>query len=76
MGAVAGLLSMPAGIMLAYILVYIINRRSFGWTLKLQLEFEPFLMAFLIGVSAAVLAGFYPAYRIIHRNAAEAIRYE
>jgi len=76
MGTVAGLLSMPAGIMLAIILVYIINRRSFGWTLKLQLEPEPFVLALLIGMAAAVLAGLYPAYRIMHRNTSEAIRYE
>jgi len=76
MGAVAGLLSMPAGLMLAVILVYIINRRSFSWTLQLQLELEPFILALLIGMAAAMLAGLYPAYRIIHRNTAEAIRYE
>ena len=36
MGAVAGLLAMPTGLTLALILIYIINRRSFGWTLQLQ----------------------------------------
>jgi putative ABC transport system permease protein len=76
MGAVAGLLSMPAGFILAVILVYIINRRSFGWTLQLQVTPEPFIQAFLIGVAAAVLAGLYPAYRIIQRNTAEAIRFD
>lgn len=76
MGTVAGLLSMPAGFMLAWILVYIINRRSFGWTLQLQISPEPFLHALVIGISAALLAGLYPAYRIIHRNTAEAIRYD
>lgn len=33
MGVVAGLLAMPTGLVLALILIYIINRRSFGWTL-------------------------------------------
>jgi putative ABC transport system permease protein len=76
MGAMAGLLSMPAGLMLAVILVYIINRRSFGWTLQLHVTPEPFIQAFIIGVGAAVLAGLYPAYRIIRRNTAEAIRFD
>jgi len=76
MGAVAGLLSMPAGLMLAVILVYIINRRSFGWTLQLQIAPEPFIQAIIIGVLAALIAGLYPTYRIIHRNTANAIRYE
>jgi putative ABC transport system permease protein len=76
MGAVAGLLAMPTGYMLALILVYIINRRSFGWTLQMQVSIEPFLQALVIAVLAALLAGFYPARRIIKRNTAEAIRFD
>ncbi len=38
MGAVAGLLAMPTGFALSLILIYIINRRSFGWTLQMQVE--------------------------------------
>ncbi len=76
MGAVAGLLAMPTGYILALILVYIINRRSFGWTLQMHIPLEPFLQAFVIAVLAAVLAGLYPAYRIIQRNTAEAIRFD
>lgn len=76
MGTVAGLLSMPTGYVLALILVFIINRRSFGWTLQMQLAPEPFIQAFVIAVSAAVLAGLYPALRIIKRNTSEAIRFD
>jgi len=76
MGTVAGLLSMPTGYVLALILVFIINRRSFGWTLQMQLTPEPFVQAFAIAVSAAVLAGLYPALRIIRRNTSEAIRFD
>jgi putative ABC transport system permease protein len=36
MGAVAGLLSMPTGFALSLILIYIINRRAFGWTLQMR----------------------------------------
>ena len=76
MGTVAGLLSMPTGYVLALILVFIINRRSFGWTLQMQLTPEPFIQAFVIAVSAAVLAGLYPALRIVRRNTSEAIRFD
>jgi putative ABC transport system permease protein len=76
MGTVAGLLSMPTGYVLALILVFIINRRSFGWTLQMQLTPEPFIQAFAIAVSAAVLAGLYPALRIVRRNTSEAIRFD
>ncbi len=76
MGAVAGLLAMPTGYILALILVYIINRRSFGWTLQMDVPLEPFLLALIIAISAALLAGFYPAARMSRMLTAEAIRYE
>jgi putative ABC transport system permease protein len=76
MGAVAGLLAMPTGYMLALILVFIINQRAFGWTLQMRVTVEPFLQAFVIAVLAALLAGLYPARRIIRRNTAEAIRFD
>jgi putative ABC transport system permease protein len=76
MGAVAGILAMPTGYVLASILVYIINRRSFGWTLQMQVPLDPFFLALLVAVGAALLAGIYPALRMSRLLAAEAIRYE
>ncbi len=76
MGAVAGLLAMPAGLGLALILIYIINQRSFGWTLQLNLLPWPFLQAFVVAVVASLLAGIYPARKIGRMLAAEALRYE
>ncbi|HRI55995.1 MAG TPA: ABC transporter permease, partial [Anaerolineae bacterium] len=76
MGAAAGLLAMPTGLVLALILIYIINRRSFGWTLQLQLTPEPFVQALMVAVVAALLAGLYPAYRMTRMAAADAMRFE
>jgi putative ABC transport system permease protein len=76
MGSVAGLLAMPTGLILAMILVYIINRRSFGWTLQMQIEPEPFLQALAVAVIAALLAGVYPARKMGRMLAAEALRSE
>jgi putative ABC transport system permease protein len=76
MGSVAGLLAMPAGFALAMILIYIINRRSFGWTLLLQVEALPFLQAFLVAFLAALLAGIYPAIRMSRAVTSEALRAE
>jgi putative ABC transport system permease protein len=73
LGAVAGIFAMPTGFVLALILVYIINRRSFGWTLQLDLSIEPFIWALIISVLATLLAGLYPAIRIIQRNTADSI---
>ncbi len=76
LGASAGLLAIPTGYTLALILIYIINRRSFGWTLQMQLQPEPFLAALSIAIIAAILAGIYPARRLSRMMAADAIRYE
>jgi putative ABC transport system permease protein len=61
---------------LAWILVFIINRRSFGWTLQMHLEPAPFVQAFVLAVTAALLAAIYPAWRLSRMQAAEALRGE
>lgn len=76
MGGIAGLLAMPTGFSLALILVYIINRRSFGWTLQMQVGPGPFLQAFAVALVAALLAGIYPARRMAQLPPAEALRSE
>jgi len=76
MGAAAGLLAMPTGLVLAWVLIFIINRRSFGWTMQLQADPAIFLQALALAVGAALLAGVYPAWRMGRMAAAEALRGE
>jgi putative ABC transport system permease protein len=76
LGAVAGLLSMPTGYFLALILIYIINRRSFGWTLQMQVLPAPFLQALAVAEAAALLAGIYPAARMSRIAEADAMRFD
>lgn len=75
-GTVAGLLALPTGYFVAQILLQLINKRSFGWTLQMQLEPEPFVQALFVAIVAALLAGLYPAYRASRRSAAEAMRFD
>ncbi len=76
MGIVAGLLAMPVGYALAWILVYVINVRSFGWTLQMDLQPSYFLQALLVAVAAALLAGIYPSIRVGNMAIASALREE
>jgi putative ABC transport system permease protein len=76
MGATSGILAMPLGYVLAWILIYVINVRSFGWTLQMQLQPGYFLQAFGVAVVAALLAGVYPAWRLGNTVIASAIRQE
>ncbi len=75
-GAAAGLLAMPTGLVLALVLIFIINRRSFGWTMTLQADPIIFLQALGLAIVAALLAGVYPAWRMGRMAAAEALRGE
>ncbi|HXY41923.1 MAG TPA: FtsX-like permease family protein [Vicinamibacteria bacterium] len=76
MGAVAGALSLPLGGLLAVILVNVINVRSFGWTMRLQLEPGLFVQAVAVSVGAAMLASVYPMLRLRRRSLADALRQE
>ncbi|HVP20971.1 MAG TPA: FtsX-like permease family protein [Anaerolineaceae bacterium] len=76
MGLSAGILAIPTGYALSLILIYVINRRSFGWTLQFAAPVDPFLQAILIAIISALLAGIYPAWRIEKKAAAEVIRNE
>lgn len=75
-GATAGVLAMPSGLILAVILIFIINQRSFGWTLQMDLVPQPFIQALLIAMLAALLAGIYPAARLGRLAISRAIRSE
>jgi putative ABC transport system permease protein len=76
MGATAGLLSLPTGLVLALVLVYVINLRSFGWTIQLDVGPAVFVQAMLVSVLAAVLAAVYPMRRLLRLPVAAALRQE
>jgi putative ABC transport system permease protein len=76
MGALAGLFAMPLGYGLAWILIYVINVRSFGWTLQMALKAQYFWQALVVAVAAALLAGIYPALHLGRINIATALRQE
>jgi putative ABC transport system permease protein len=76
MGVMAGILSIPLGILMAYILVYVINLRSFGWTLQFMISPELLLQAVALAIVAALLAGIYPSIKMSRANPADALRNE
>lgn len=76
MGLVAGVLAVPVGITLSLILIFVINQRSFGWTLQLDLPPGILVQGVTLSVVAAVLAGAYPARRLARLPVAAALRDE
>ncbi|MBM3261909.1 MAG: FtsX-like permease family protein [candidate division Zixibacteria bacterium] len=73
LGAVMGSL---CGVALAVLLIYVINKQFFGWSIRMYVAPGIFVQAFAIMVATALLAGLAPARRALKRAAAEAMRLE
>ncbi len=76
MGTVAGTLALPIGLVLAVVLIYVINVRSFGWTMQFMIMPNEVLQAFTVAIGASLLAGLYPAWKITRLAPARALRSE
>ncbi len=76
MGATAGVLSLPVGFVLSLVLIYVINLRSFGWTIQMTLDPWVFAQAVAVSVAAALLAAVYPLIRLQKMPVAVGLRQE
>ncbi|MEO1081228.1 MAG: FtsX-like permease family protein [Pseudomonadota bacterium] len=63
-GVLAGLLALPLGAAMSVLLIDVINRRSFGWTLQMHFDLQVVLHALLLSVAAAAMAAVLPARRL------------
>ena len=62
LGLTAGLAAVPLGALLAWVLIHVINQRSFGWSMDYVLSFKILASGIVMAVIAALLAGIYPAF--------------
>ena len=76
MGVAAGLLSLPLGLAEAAVLIFVVNRKAFGWTMDMQIYPTALAQAALIAVIAALLAGVYPAFRMSRSSPARTLQEE
>ena len=76
LGYAIPLLSLPLGVIISYVLVYVINLRSFGWTLDFMVSPTLLIQATGLAILAALLAGIYPSLKMAQANPAEALRSE
>ncbi|NHN35887.1 ABC transporter permease [Pseudomaricurvus alcaniphilus] len=75
-GLLAGLAALPLGLVMAYVLIEVINRRAFGWHIQFSLAPQLLLSALALALLAALLAGLYPAWRAARSQPATAMREE
>ena len=75
-GVLAGVLALPTGLLLSWMLTAVINRRSFGWTMSMQVDVQFVPMTLAIALVAAGLAGLYPAWRVTRAAPGAVLREE
>lgn len=76
LGLIAGLWAIPLGVTLAALLVFVINRRAYGWTMGFELQAGPIIEGVMLAVIAALLATLYPAWRATRLRIAAALKGE
>ncbi|WP_018716391.1 ABC transporter permease [Arhodomonas aquaeolei] len=74
LGVAAGVWAVPLGLVLAWLLVAVINRRAFGWGLALELQPAALAQGVALAVAAAVLAAAWPAWRLARQIPAAGLR--
>jgi putative ABC transport system permease protein len=76
MGLTAGLFAIPIGFSVAYVLIFVIYQRSFGWTMAFHVNAGVIFQGLALAVIAATLAGILPALKMARTQPAEALRSE
>jgi putative ABC transport system permease protein len=76
LGLLANLAGLALGFALSLILIYVINKQSFGWTIRFHWPVEVLLGALTVVYGATVLAGIYPAQVAVRLNPLEVVHEE
>jgi putative ABC transport system permease protein len=75
-GLLSGAAAIPLGLILAWVLIEVINRRAFGWQMDIAIDPAALLTALSLAIAAALIAGIYPAWRAASARPALAMREE
>ncbi len=76
LGALGAALGLVGGILLSLLLIKVINKQSFGWTIQFMLPMGMLVEAVVLAVAAALLAGYVPARWAGKQPIVEGLRYE
>ncbi|WP_038050754.1 ABC transporter permease [Thioalkalivibrio sp. ALJ1] len=74
LGLFAGLAAIPLGLGMGWLLIEVINREAFGWGMDLRLPWAAVGETVWLGVSAALLASLFPAWRMARMRLVPALR--
>ncbi len=76
LGAIGAVLGLLAGLLLAALLIFVINKQSFGWTIQFVVSWGTLVGAVTVAGIAAIVAGYLPARWVTKGVIAEGLRYE
>jgi putative ABC transport system permease protein len=76
LGLLANIAGLMLGLALSLVLIFVINKQSFGWTIRFHWPVEILLAALTIVYVATVLAGLYPAQVAVQLNPIEVVHEE
>ncbi len=76
LGLISFFMSTVVGTIFAFILIRVINRQSFNWTIFYHLTPQPYLVTFLTAIAASIAACAYPVWSVIRKYPIMQIREE
>jgi len=76
LGLLSDFVGLALGFALSLVLVYVINKQSFGWTIRFHWPVAVLAGAMTVVYAATVLAGLYPAHIAVTLNPLEAVHEE
>ena len=76
MAVVSFVLGALSGIFLSMVLIYVINKQSFGWTIQFFPVPSVFIQSLVLVLVASFLAGLFPAHVAAKKRVAEAVKME
>lgn len=75
-GGIGYVIGAMCGSVLGLLLIYVINKQFFGWTVQVRWTPDVFVQGAAIMVATSILAGWPPARQAGHRRVIEAVRAE
>jgi putative ABC transport system permease protein len=76
LGLIGAALGVAGGLLLALLLIHVINKQSFGWTIQMTVPGGVILQAVGLALTAALAAGYWPARWAARQPVVEGLRDE
>jgi putative ABC transport system permease protein len=76
LGLIGAVLGIVGGLLLALLLIHVINKQSFGWTIQMTVPGGVILQAVGLALAAALIAGYFPARWAARQPVVEGLREE